>query len=51
MPSWFDEVITPDERKEAEEAVQEILVVLNRFALVCGAIPDFIDARMRDAQE
>jgi hypothetical protein len=47
--TWFDEVITPEDQAEVDDAMNEILMTLNRGAMVCGNVTDFIDARMPDA--
>jgi hypothetical protein len=46
MASWFDETITPEERKEVEACVAKINEALNVGTLLAEALPDFIDARM-----
>ena len=47
--SWFDEIITPEERKELEGCTRQILLTLLRGTLVCRHIDELIDQRMPDA--
>jgi len=47
MPnSWFDEIITPEERARVDEAVQAMCVVILECMVLCENVTDFIDARM-----
>jgi len=48
---WLDEVITPQERREIDEAVLGMCEVLIMGTVLCENITDFIDARMGDDQE
>lgn len=43
---WFDEIITPSERKELEEAVRQINFVFLRGTIVCLHIKGLISQRM-----
>jgi len=49
VSEWFDEVITPQEREEIEQAVQSMCEVLIVGTVLCENITDFIDARMPHA--
>jgi hypothetical protein len=42
---WFGEIITPEDQEMVDAAVNEILITLNRCAMICGNVTDFIDAR------
>jgi len=47
--SWWDDIVTPQDRAEMEEAMRQILLTLLRGRLVCAYLPELIDQRMRDA--
>jgi hypothetical protein len=49
--SDFDHIITPEEREEIERSVDSINAMLNHATMLCGAITDFIDARMSSHDE
>lgn len=49
MASWFDEVITPEERKELEASTHAVCRVMQVGTIVAANITDLIDAKMPDA--
>jgi len=44
--SWFNEIITPQDREEINEAVMGMCEVLIVGSVLCENITEFIDARM-----
>lgn len=49
MSNWFDDVLPPEIRKEAELAVENIVRGLNVMAVVCSVIDEVIDVRFPHA--
>jgi len=43
---WLNEIITPEDRRQIDEAVQSMCEVLIVGTVLCENITDFIDARM-----
>lgn len=41
----FDELITPEERREVEAGVEELCHIMRMGTMLCANIVDFIDAR------
>ncbi len=46
---WFDDILPPEIRNEAEEAVENIVRGLNVIATVCSVIDEVIDVRFPHA--
>jgi hypothetical protein len=49
MASWFDEIITPSEREELEDAVRNVNRIMQAGFFVARYITDLIDARFPNA--